>query len=112
MIMGVVAWFALPQSPVNTKTIFSPRGWFTPKQEIIAINRILRDDPAKGLTGIKEPIRWVDIKDAWTDKSMWLFFFLGLVAYIPASPVQGYLSLTLRKLGLFVHAFVWQMRAC
>ena len=33
---------------------------------------------------------------------MWGLYFLGLVAYIPATPVQGYLSLTLRKLGFSV----------
>ena len=30
---------------------------------------------------------------------MWGLYFIGLVAYIPASPVQGYLSLTLKKIG-------------
>lgn len=40
--------------------------------------------------------------DAWGDKSMWGLYFLGLIAYIPASPVQGYLSLTLRKLDFSV----------
>ena len=63
------------------------------------INRLLRDDPAKGLTAIKEPATWTDIKSAWGDNSMWGLYFLGLVAYIPATPVQGYLSLTLRNLG-------------
>ena len=33
---------------------------------------------------------------------MWGLYFLGVIAYIPASPVQGYLSLTLRKLGFSV----------
>jgi hypothetical protein len=30
---------------------------------------------------------------------MWGLYFLGLVAYIPATPVTGYLSLTLKRLG-------------
>lgn len=30
---------------------------------------------------------------------MWGLYFIGLVAYIPASPVQGYLSLTLKRIG-------------
>jgi hypothetical protein len=30
---------------------------------------------------------------------MWGLYFIGLVAYIPASPVQGYLTLTLKRLG-------------
>jgi hypothetical protein len=30
---------------------------------------------------------------------MWGLYFIGLIAYIPQSPVQGYLSLTLKRLG-------------
>jgi hypothetical protein len=30
---------------------------------------------------------------------MWGLYFIGLVAYIPANPVQAYLTLTLRRLG-------------
>lgn len=61
--------------------------------------RILRDDPAKGLTAIKEPLAWKDVRAAWSDSSMWGLYFVGLVAYIPATPVQSYLTLTLKRLG-------------
>lgn len=30
---------------------------------------------------------------------MWGLYFIGLVAYIPATPVQAYLTLTLKRLG-------------
>jgi hypothetical protein len=30
---------------------------------------------------------------------MWGLYFIGLITYIPASPVQGYLTLTLKRLG-------------
>ncbi len=30
---------------------------------------------------------------------MWGLYFIGLVAYIPATPVQAYLSLTLKRIG-------------
>ena len=30
---------------------------------------------------------------------MWGLYLIGLVAYIPASPVQGYLTLTLKRIG-------------
>jgi hypothetical protein len=61
--------------------------------------RILRDDPAKGLTAIKEPATFRDIVEAWKDPAMWGLYFIGLIAYIPASPVQGYLTLTLKRLN-------------
>jgi len=63
------------------------------------INRLLRDDPAKGLTAIKEPATFRDVRNALSDSSMWGLYFIGLVAYIPATPVQGYLSLTLKRIG-------------
>lgn len=30
---------------------------------------------------------------------MWGLYFIGIIAYIPQNPVQGYLSLTLRRIG-------------
>lgn len=62
-------------------------------------NRILRDDPAKGLTTLKEPATLQDIKNTWGDSSLWGLYFIGLVAYIPATPVTGYISITLGDMG-------------
>ena len=98
-IIGLLSILYLPQSPVHTKSVLCPRTWYTEREESIMINRLLRDDPAKGITAIKEPAHWKDVKDAWCDNSMWGLYLLGLIAYIPATPVQGYLSLTLRRIG-------------
>lgn len=65
---------------------------------IIFCQRILRDDPAKGLTAIQEPASWKDIKETWKDPSMFGLYFIGLVAYIPATPISSYLTLTLKRL--------------
>ncbi|KAJ5493510.1 hypothetical protein N7539_002256 [Penicillium diatomitis] len=123
-IIALVAFLWLPASPTSTKGVIWRKPWYTEREEAIMVNvsfkasalgsrvtvdighvltkpcqRILRDDPAKGLTAIKEPVRWSDIKEAWMDKSMWGLYLIGLVAYIPATPVQGYLTLTLRRIG-------------
>lgn len=97
--IGFVSWFYLPISPTRTKNILWRRSWYTEHEETIMVNRILRDDPAKGITALQEPATFRDIINAWSDKSMWGLYFIGLVAYIPASPVQGYLSLTLKRIG-------------
>ncbi len=99
VILGLISLLYLPTSPVGTKSFLCRRDWYTEREESIMINRILRDDPAKGLTALKEPATWSDVKDAWTDNSMWGLYFIGLIAYIPASPVQGYLTLTLKNIG-------------
>ncbi|TDZ25838.1 putative transporter [Colletotrichum sidae] len=98
-ILAVVAFVWLPESPTNTKTVLWRKSWYTEREEVIMTNRILRDDPAKGLTAIKEPATFKDIKKAWSDPSLWGLYLIGLVAYIPATPVQAYLTLTLRRLG-------------
>lgn len=101
LLIGALCFFYLPQSPVDTKSLLRPKPWYTEREQKIMINRLLRDDPAKGLTGIKEPAHLSDIWAAWTDKSMWGFYFMGLIAYIPATPVQAYLSYNLRIVGGF-----------
>ncbi|POS74900.1 major facilitator superfamily transporter [Diaporthe helianthi] len=98
-VIAVVAFLYLPTSPVSTKGPLWRKPWYTEREEVIMVNRILRDDPAKGLTAIKDPIAWKDVRAAWADTSMWGLYFVGLVAYIPATPVQSYLTLTLKRLG-------------
>ena len=47
-IIGVLSWFYLPPSPTQTASWFRGKdGWFTEQEEIIMVNRVLRDDPAK-----------------------------------------------------------------
>ncbi|KAM0696106.1 hypothetical protein Q7P36_004589 [Cladosporium allicinum] len=98
-VIGFISYLYLPFSPTRTKGPLWRRGWYTEREEVIMVNRILRDDPAKGITALKEPATFRDIINTWKDKSMWGLYFIGLVAYIPASPVQAYLSLTLKRIG-------------
>jgi hypothetical protein len=99
VIIATLSFLYLPAAPTSTKNVLWAKGWYTEREEVIMVNRILRDDPAKGLTALKEPATFKDIRAAWSDSSMWGLYFIGLVAYIPASPVQGYLTLTLKRLG-------------
>ncbi|KAJ8106040.1 hypothetical protein OPT61_g9805 [Boeremia exigua] len=98
-LIAFISYLYLPASPTDSKNVLFPKGYYTEREEVIMVNRILRDDPAKGLTAIKEPATFRDIWEAWKDPAMWGLYFIGLIAYIPASPVQGYLTLTLKRLG-------------
>uniref|UniRef100_A0A8H7KE44 Major facilitator superfamily (MFS) profile domain-containing protein n=1 Tax=Bionectria ochroleuca TaxID=29856 RepID=A0A8H7KE44_BIOOC len=82
LILGIVSFLYLPTSPTGTKSPFGA-------------------SLAKGLTNLYEPATFKDIKAAWGDKSMWGLYLIGLVAYIPATPVQAYLTLTLKRVGGF-----------
>jgi MFS family permease len=49
-VIGVFSWFYLPASPYKTASWFrGKKGWFTEHEEKILANRILRDDPSKGI---------------------------------------------------------------
>jgi MFS family permease len=48
-ILGVASFFLMPASAVQTKTWFRPKGWFTDRELAIVVNRVLRDDPSKGM---------------------------------------------------------------
>lgn len=99
--IGAISLVYLPTSPVGTQTWLWRTAWYNEREEIIMVNRILRDDPAKGLTALKEPATLADVKAAWSDRSLWGLYFIGLIAYIPATPVQAYLTLTLKRVGNF-----------
>lgn len=100
-VIGLLSMAYLPSSPTGTKSLIWRKSWYTEREEVIMVNRILRDDPAKGLTALKEPATWADVKGAWTDPSLWGLYLIGLIAYIPATPVTAYLTLTLKRVGKF-----------
>ena len=47
MAIGVASFFNTPPSPTQTKTWFRPKGWFAEREEVIIVNKVLRDDPTK-----------------------------------------------------------------
>lgn len=48
LIIGVISWFYLPPGPTQTASWFRGKdGWFSEREEVIMVNRVLRDDPGK-----------------------------------------------------------------
>ncbi|KAG6914964.1 hypothetical protein DXG01_014187 [Tephrocybe rancida] len=97
--IGVLTFFRMPPSPTQTKTWFRPKGWFTEREEIIAVNRVLRDDPSKGDMHNREGLT---IKRLWTavlDYDLWPLYVAGLMFGIPTTTPNTYLSLSLRNIG-------------
>ncbi|KEQ68636.1 putative pantothenate transporter [Aureobasidium namibiae CBS 147.97] len=97
--IGVASVFLMPASAVQTKTWFRPKGWFTDREVKIVVNRVLRDDPSKGDMHNRQAITIRRLWQSLTDYDLWPIYALGLVVFIPATPVTNYLSLTLRHLG-------------
>ncbi|PIL31406.1 MFS general substrate transporter [Ganoderma sinense ZZ0214-1] len=99
LVVGIISYFMMPPSPTQTKAWFRPKGWFTEREEIIIVNRVLRDDPSKSnmhnRQGLTVKKIWAIIKD-WR---MWPIYSLGIVFMVPVQPPQTYLTLSLRNLG-------------
>ena len=91
VVIATLSFLYLPAAPTSTTNVLWRKGWYTEREEIskfsatkciyetftdfvrsnsVMVNRILRDDPAKGLTALKEPATFKDIRAAWSDSSM------------------------------------------
>ncbi|KAJ2981781.1 hypothetical protein NUW58_g6601 [Xylaria curta] len=97
--IGVASFFMMPASAVQTKTWFRPNGWFTDRETMIVVNRVLRDDPSKGDMNNRQAITPKILWDCLTDYNLWPLYLIGLFAYIPQSPPSKYITLILRGTG-------------
>ncbi|KAI8633550.1 MFS general substrate transporter [Xylariaceae sp. FL1651] len=97
--IGFASFFLMPASAVQTKTWFRPKGWFTDREVSIVVNRVLRDDPAKGDMNNRAPITPRVLWNCLKDYDLWPIYALGLVVFIPATPQTRYITLVLRETG-------------
>ncbi|KAF1817455.1 putative pantothenate transporter [Eremomyces bilateralis CBS 781.70] len=99
LIIGIVSFFFMPASAVQTKSWFRPKGWFTDRELTIVVNRVLRDDPSKGDMHNRQAITpsrlWAGLKDY----DLWPLYMLGAICFVPQAPPAYYLTQILRNLG-------------
>ncbi|KAG8158252.1 hypothetical protein KVR01_012013 [Diaporthe batatas] len=99
LTIGIWSWFMMAPSPTQTKSWYRPKGWFTEREEVIMVNRILRDDPSKGDMHNRQAVSLKLLWKSLTDFDLWPVYILGLCFQIPTGPPDQYLTLTLRNLG-------------
>lgn len=103
-LVGVWSFFCMVPSISETAARWRPQGWFTEREEKIAVNRVLRDDPSKGdmhnREGISLKLLWRTLRDF----DLWPLYLIGLTFGIPVQPPETYLTLTLRRLGFSTSA--------
>ncbi|KAG1757054.1 major facilitator superfamily domain-containing protein [Suillus lakei] len=99
LAVGIMSYFLMPPGPTQTKAWFRPKGWFTEREEVIMVNRVLRDDPTKSDMHNREGLTIRMIWSAVCDWRMWPIYVLGITHMIPVGPPQTYLTLSLRNLG-------------
>ncbi|KAH7882334.1 allantoate permease [Phlebopus sp. FC_14] len=99
LVVGLASFMNMPPSPTQTKTWFRPNGWFTEREEIIIVNRVLRDDPSKGDMHNREGLTFKRLWTAVCDYDLWPVYILGLMFGIPNNPPSTYLTLLLKDIG-------------
>ncbi|VEU19833.1 DEKNAAC100798 [Brettanomyces naardenensis] len=99
LAIGILCFFLMVPSAVQTKKRWNKKGWFTEREEFIVVNKILRDDPSKGSMHNRQGITFRLLWDAMCDWYEWPVYLIGLVAFIPANTVGAYLTLVLKSMG-------------
>jgi hypothetical protein len=99
MSLGIWSWFTMVAGPTQTKTWFNKKGWFNEREEIIMVNRILRDDPSKGDMHNRQAVDFKLLWESLKDYDLWPIYIIGLTFLIPGGPPDAYLTLTLRQIG-------------
>ncbi|KAF5593746.1 tartrate transporter [Fusarium pseudoanthophilum] len=99
-LIGVVSWFYLPPGPTQTASWFRGKdGWFTEREEVIMVNRVLRDDPGKGGMHNRQGLTLKLLWDALMDYDLWPLYMISWTMLVPTNPVTAYLTLNLKALG-------------
>ncbi|KAF9069471.1 major facilitator superfamily domain-containing protein [Rhodocollybia butyracea] len=104
LTIGFATFFRMPPSPTQTRTWFRPKGWFTPREEMILVTRVLRDDPTKGDMHNREGLSLKRLWIAVCDYDLWPLYILGVMFGIPSGPPRTYFTLSLRNLGFSTFA--------
>jgi len=99
LAVGIFAWFYMPASPTQTAGHLTKRSWFTEREEVIMVNRVLRDDPTKSDMHNRQAITPRKFWLALTDYDMWPLYTLALMVFNPGSTVKSYFTLNMKTLG-------------
>ncbi|CAK7215104.1 hypothetical protein SCUCBS95973_002365 [Sporothrix curviconia] len=100
LVAGLFAFLLMPAGPCQTASWFRGKnGWFTPREETIMVNRILRDDPSKSGMHNRQPVTPKLLWKSLCDYDLWPLYIIGMLFEIPSGPPSSYLTLSLRGLG-------------
>jgi len=99
--VGLFSFGLMPAGPTQTGGSWfrGPKGWFTKREELILVNRVIRDDPSKGGMHNRERLT---LKHMWTslgDYDLWPMYLLGITSNLPFATPKIYLTLSLKDIG-------------
>jgi hypothetical protein len=100
LIVGLLAYALMPSSPTSTAGwLRGKNGWFSEREEVIMVNRILREDPSKSDMHNREPLSLSLLWKSLKDFDLWPIYILGLNFQTPMTTPSNYLTLSLKGLG-------------
>ncbi|GIK04612.1 hypothetical protein Aspvir_008695 [Aspergillus viridinutans] len=90
----------MPPSPTQTANwARGKKGWFTEREEIIMVNRIIREDPSKGTMHNRQPLTLKLIWQSFKDYDLWPLYIIGVLFLIPSTTISQYFTLLLKDFG-------------
>ncbi|KAF9916467.1 hypothetical protein BX616_003679 [Lobosporangium transversale] len=98
VFVGILSFFILPEGPTATRGYLRFAGYLTERQELIAITRLIRDDPSKADPS-KKVVPKADIWRAVRSPRIWPHILIGFFGLLPSVPLQGFAPLILKMLG-------------
>lgn len=96
VIVGILTCFVMPASITETGKILNGKaawlngkdGWFTEREELVLVNRILRDDPTKGDMNNRQHVNFQGLWKAMRDIDLWPIYVVSSFM-----PTKAYLSI-------------------
>lgn len=99
-VVGMASYALMPASPTQTASFWRGKnGWFSEREEIIIVNRVIREDPNKSSMHNRQPITPKLLWKSLCDYDLWPIYLIGLTFQIPETTPQQYLTLSLKGLG-------------
>lgn len=99
LLIGVLAFFLMSPSPSQTRAWYRPHGWYSPHEEKVIINHVLRDEPAKGTMNNRAPMGLKQIVRCILNYDLWPIYIVRIFGDLQNRPLTNYMPVLLRRMG-------------
>ncbi|KAG0229894.1 hypothetical protein BGW42_001295 [Actinomortierella wolfii] len=97
-LVGILSFFVLPEGPTATRGYLRFDGFLTQRQELIAVTRLIRDDPSKADSS-KKVIKPKEIAQAALSPRLWPNLLIGFFGLLPGTGLSTFAPLMIKSFG-------------